>query len=177
MFLFCIYLQIVNIIGWLLSIALMIVTIFANYPLQQFDTKAIPFEFGLYDAFSRIGWSMALFYIIFACVHNSGGPVNWFLSHPLWLPISRLCYATYLLHVPIIVMMYATTKSAPVFSQTATLQDFIIVYILTLLASTVATLTFESPIIIFEKILFKTTTESEKNNISVANESEKQKLM
>lgn len=155
----------------------MTATIFANYPLQQFDTKALPIEFGLYDALSRVGWSIALCYIIFACVHNSGGCVNWFLSHPFWQPISRLCYSTYLLHVPVIVIMYATTKTATVFSQSATLQDFIVAYLFTILASIVATLAFESPIITLEKLMFKSAPKTESNGISHHNNSHKQKTM
>lgn len=95
----------------------MLTVIFANYPLQQFDSKSAPLEYGLYDALSRVAWALALCYIIFACVHNSGGPVNWFLAHPLWQPISRLCYSIYLLHFPVIMVTMSTLKTSPYFTE------------------------------------------------------------
>lgn len=95
----------------------MLTVIFANYPLMQPDRKATALEHGLYESLSRVAWAIALCYIIFACVHNYGGPVNWFLSHPLWQPISRLCYSIYLIHFPIILIIQATMKTAPYFSE------------------------------------------------------------
>lgn len=103
--------------AWAISLALMAGVIFGNYPLQQIDSEASSLDYGLYDAFSRVAWAIALCYIIFACVHGYGGPVNWFLSHPLWQPISRLCYSIYLLHFPVIMVTQATIKTSPYFSE------------------------------------------------------------
>lgn len=86
----------------------MITLILINYPLEQFDSKSTSLEFGLYDAFKRVFWSIALSYIIFACVHGYGGAVNWFLSHQFWLPIARLSFSIYLVHAGVIeVYMYS----------------------------------------------------------------------
>lgn len=106
-----------NLFAWTLSFVLMIVAIGAIYPLQQTDSKAIPLAFGLYDALSRVAWSIALCYIIFACIHNYGGPVNWFLSHPLWQPLSRLTFSIYLLHKVIINLSIAAMKRPIYFSE------------------------------------------------------------
>lgn len=133
----------------------MVTVIFINYPLVQTDTKIKPFVFGLYDGLSRISWSIALCYIIFACVHNSGGPVNWFLSHPLWQPLGRISYATYLVHFPLIVLMMVTTKTSLYFTELIAFHTFIGSYVLSLAAALIATLAFESPIVILEKLLFK----------------------
>lgn len=74
-------------------------------------------EYGLYDALSRVAWSMGLCYIIFACAHGYGGPVNWFLSLPLWQPLSRLSYAIYLLHFIVIMVQVASIKQVQYFSE------------------------------------------------------------
>lgn len=100
-----------------LSLALMVAVVLTNYPLLQFDSQATPVEYGLYDALSRIAWSVAVCYIIFACVRNSGGPINYFLSHPLWQPLSRLSYSIYLIHIFIIWITMATTKTSLYFSE------------------------------------------------------------
>lgn len=106
-----------NLVAWTLSLAVMATVIFVNYPLQQLDSKRPPLEYGLYDSLSRVAWSIALCYIIFACVHNSGGVVNWYLSHPLWQPISRVCYAIYLLHFFVISSALGPMKTPSYFSE------------------------------------------------------------
>lgn len=111
------FLQVFNIFGWVLSLGLMATVIFINYPLAQLDSKSTPLEYGLYDAFGRVSWAIALCYIIFACINKYGGPINWFLSHSLWQPLSRICYAVYLLHFPVILVTTASMKTTPYFSE------------------------------------------------------------
>lgn len=144
-----------NLLGWILSFALMIAVIFTNYPLVQLNSKNIPLEFGLYDALSRIFWSISLCYIIFSCINNSGGPVNSFLSHRLWQPISRLCYSIYLLHFPVILLIHVSMKTTPYFNELDAYHAFIGNYVLTVFISIIATLAFESPILTIEKIIFR----------------------
>ena len=50
----------------------------------------------LYEASSRIIWSAAMSFIIYACVTN-GGFVNRILSWPGWLPLSKLSFCAYLI--------------------------------------------------------------------------------
>ena len=52
-------------------------------------------ERDLYEASSRIIWSAALGFVIYACVTN-GGIVNRILSWPGWLPLSKLSFCAYL---------------------------------------------------------------------------------
>lgn len=109
--------QIINLLGWAISLALMATVVFANYPLLQPDRESSVLAHGFYDSLSRVAWAIALCYIIFACIHGYGGPVNWFLSYPAWQPISRLCYSIYLLHFPVILVFQATMKTTPYFSE------------------------------------------------------------
>ncbi|XP_031623576.1 nose resistant to fluoxetine protein 6-like [Contarinia nasturtii] len=149
--------KMINICGWALSLVAMILVIFINHPLQQQDNKFSPLIYGLYDAFSRIVWSIALCYIIFACVHGSGSIVNRFLSHPLWQPLSRMSYSIYLLHFVVIGNVMGTQRTPPYFTETAAFNTFIVNYVMTIFVSIIGTLTFESPIIVFEKILFNSS--------------------
>lgn len=142
-----------NLFSWAISLAIMAAVIFTNYPLMQLNEKHTPLEHGLYNSLTRVGWAIALCYIIFACVHNSGGFINWFLAHPLWQPISRLCYSIYLLHLPVILLTTVTLKTSQYFTEFMTYHMFIGNYIITVFVSLVATLAFESPIVVLEKIL------------------------
>lgn len=96
----------------LVSLGLMVGVIFSNYPLLQFDSEATSIEYGLYDALSRIAWSIGLCYVIFECVHNKSGCINWFLSHNFWQPLSRLTYSIYLTHFFIVWITVVTTKTS-----------------------------------------------------------------
>lgn len=118
--------QLFNLFAWTLSLVLMVIVIFINYPLMQLDSTATPLEYGLYDALSRVAWSIAVCYIIFACVHNHGGFVNRFLSHPLWQPISRLSYSIYLMHLLVIMVTSATLKAPLYFSELNAVSLFVI---------------------------------------------------
>lgn len=104
-------------LGWTISLTVIIISIFGKYPFCQFDSKSTPFVYGLFLGLSRVAWAIALCYIIFACVHNYGGPINWFLSHPLWQPLSRLSFATYLLQFPVLIFTFGSMKTSPHLSQ------------------------------------------------------------
>lgn len=91
--------------------------IFINYPLVQFDATYSPYTYGMYDILSRVFWAVAICYVVFACHHGYGGLINWFLSHPLWQPLSRLSYSIYLVHLPIIILTTATMKAPLHFSE------------------------------------------------------------
>lgn len=73
-------------------------------------------DLALYDVFSRLLWAVALSYIIFACVHGYGGPINWFLSLEVWQPFSRLSYAVYLLHFYVMLAVTGSMRDALYFS-------------------------------------------------------------
>lgn len=153
-----------NLFAWTISLATMGIIICLTYPLEQLDSEYQPIHYGIYDGLSRVSWSIALCYIIFACVHNSGGPVNHFLSHPLWQPFSRLCYSIYLVHIPLIISMAATMKTPFYFTHLSLFQNIILTYILTVLVSAIAALIFESPIVTIEKLIFSETVKVEHQN-------------
>lgn len=142
----------------------MAIVICLTHPLEQLDSQYQPIHYGLYDGLSRVAWSIALCYIIFACVHNAGGPVNRFLSHQLWQPFSRLSYSIYLVHIPIIISMAATMKTPFYFTHLSLLQNMILTYISTVLVSAIATLVFESPIVTIEKLIFNEKAEVKHQN-------------
>lgn len=150
--------------GWAASLTVMATVICLTYSLEQLDSTATSIQYGLYDGLSRVCWSIALCYVIFACAHNAGGPVNRFLSHPLWQPLSRLSYSIYLVHIPLIIAMTATMKIPFYFSYLSLLQNIILTYILTVLVSTIAALFFESPFVAIEKLIFRTETKAENQN-------------
>lgn len=144
-----------------ISSVAMLLVIFANYPFQQPDLSISPLYYGLYDTLSRVIWSIALCYIIFACVHNSTSLVNRFLSHHAWQPISRLSFAIYLVHPIVLVTSEASMKSPPFFNEILFLRDFIGNFVISVVVAVLASLAFESPIVNIEKLIFRKERKSE----------------
>ena len=141
-----------NLCAWTIVLILLPVIVFGYYPFSQSPSKATPFEFGLFDTISRIAWSISLSYMIFACVHNSGGPINKFLSLSMWQPISRLTYAIYLVHCLVMFTMHQSVKTPPSFSAISGFQDFIVIFMQSIFIAIPLVLAFELPIDAINKL-------------------------
>ncbi|XP_045494785.1 O-acyltransferase like protein-like [Colias croceus] len=98
-------------IFWIVSLGMFAVIFYFTYRIMQLDWNNQLFD-NLFNSFSRTIWSLALSWLIFACVHGYGGPINWFLSLPMWKLPSRISYAMYLYHYSIL-FIAAGTKTEP----------------------------------------------------------------
>ncbi|XP_054717677.1 O-acyltransferase like protein-like [Uloborus diversus] len=54
-----------------------------------------------YAALHRPAWAISIGWIIYACASDCGGIINSVLSWKVLIPLERLCYLAYLLHVPV----------------------------------------------------------------------------
>ncbi|KAF2887767.1 hypothetical protein ILUMI_18406, partial [Ignelater luminosus] len=115
-------------------------------------------KYSFYLAFVRPTWAMALAWIIFACANGYGGPVNWFLSLPIFQVLSKLTYCLFIIHNAVLVITIAQMRSPPSFTHTEIMHAFWGDYMVAVAISFVLTLAFESPIIILEKFLFRRNT-------------------
>ncbi|XP_026734523.1 O-acyltransferase like protein-like isoform X2 [Trichoplusia ni] len=86
---------------WCLSFAMFAFCIFSIYPVMQLDHTAQTFD-NFLNSYMRSIWAIGLGWLIFACVHGYGGPINWFLSLQIWKLPARLSYAVYLIHMAVI---------------------------------------------------------------------------
>ncbi|GFO43629.1 nose resistant to fluoxetine protein 6-like [Plakobranchus ocellatus] len=109
----------------------------------------------IYNALSRTVWGMSVAWVIFSCVTGHGGVINTFLSWSVWVPLARLTYVVYLIHIIVLVVWGSTTR-APFYITDMTV---ILVYLATLIATYglafVISLLFESPVMTLEKLLLK----------------------
>ncbi|EDV53996.1 nose resistant to fluoxetine protein 6 [Drosophila erecta] len=86
--------------GWILCLAMIFTSIFALYPYAKwFGPELSTFAEASYYTLTRIGWCLALCWVIFACQNGYGGLANSFLSSPLWQPFSRLSYSVFIWHM------------------------------------------------------------------------------
>ena len=52
----------------------------------------------MFNGFAKIAWSLAVSWVVVACVKKHGGVINTFLSWSVWVPLARVQYCVYLLH-------------------------------------------------------------------------------
>uniref|UniRef100_A0A8R1DQ55 NRF domain-containing protein n=1 Tax=Caenorhabditis japonica TaxID=281687 RepID=A0A8R1DQ55_CAEJA len=87
----------INVICWLIAFSIAALCMFTNYDYDK-GSYWSPFTRATFYNFSRIGWSIAVSWVIVANHFGWGGPVNAFMSHPIWQPFGRLSYCAYIVH-------------------------------------------------------------------------------
>ncbi|XP_068723591.1 nose resistant to fluoxetine protein 6-like [Montipora capricornis] len=95
--------QIVCLVGWFVAIGLGVTVVYGIYPSTK--KGGTPFNKAdniTYGSFSRFTWGLALAWVIYACNKGYGSLVNKFLSASYWIPLSRLTYSAYLLHLMVL---------------------------------------------------------------------------
>ena len=107
-----------------------------------------------YVGLSKLGWSLALGWVILACVKNAGGPINSFLSWGFFTPLARLSYCIYLIHIPVLEVVASWPSYTFTFSQSFAIYIIIGVLLLTTAVAYVLVMVFEAPMMHMEKLLF-----------------------
>ena len=108
-----------------------------------------------YIMFSRFTWSLGLAILVFVCHYGYGGPINWFLSLKFWIPLSRLCYNAYLLHLPVLLVIFGSERSVIHYRDYGLVVLAIAAIVLTFGASAIVATFVEFPIGNLEQALFK----------------------
>ena len=140
--------------GWIAAFAIGISVIFGmrayQMPWEPFsDAVAVT-----YGGLNRTAWGVAVAWVIFACVTGYGGPINTFLSYPGFIPLSRLTYAGYLIHINVLMGVEGSVKGTiylDAYRLTYRLLGHVIVTFAVAMAFSLA---FEAPFINLEKIVF-----------------------
>ncbi|XP_017145314.1 nose resistant to fluoxetine protein 6-like [Drosophila miranda] len=132
--------------GWLLSLAMIFTSIFAMYPASKFRAPPLTMlEESLYYTLTRVGWPLALCWIVFACMQGHGGLADSFLSSPLWQPLSRLSYSVYIWHMFTLEVNSRILRTNTYFSNYNFMLSFWSVIGITILMSYVLYVIIEAP--------------------------------
>lgn len=106
-----------------------------------------------YYNISQVFWPLATAWAILACALGSGGWLNEFLSSPIFVPLGRATYMTYLSHM-LIVMAYPAKQNLLIEpSYIVFLYIFISNLCLSYMLGIVLTLVYESPILHLQKLI------------------------
>ncbi|KAL7035543.1 hypothetical protein ACKWTF_008434 [Chironomus riparius] len=108
----------------LCAVGILGVTI-GQYPLQQenYMENSIHAD-ATYNAFRRVCWCLSISWIVIACHQNCAGFVKKFLSLSIWLPISKLSYCIYLLHLPIQLVLLSSLRQPQHFTDVRGVHKF-----------------------------------------------------
>ncbi|XP_068229853.1 nose resistant to fluoxetine protein 6-like isoform X1 [Palaemon carinicauda] len=90
-------------LGWCIATATGLAVLFGMYDYNQLGQYP-GYHWAdsiFYGSLHRLAWGLALAWVVFACHYGYAGPVNTFLSHPSWQPLSRLTYCMFLVAIPV----------------------------------------------------------------------------
>ncbi|KFM67369.1 Nose resistant to fluoxetine protein 6, partial [Stegodyphus mimosarum] len=89
-----------SVILWCSSIACNSAVMFGLYSYRHGDKMDLSLS-AFYAVMHRNVWALGIGWLIFACATKHGGVVTRVLESRIFLPLDRLCYMAFLLHIPI----------------------------------------------------------------------------
>ncbi|XP_045112513.1 nose resistant to fluoxetine protein 6-like isoform X1 [Portunus trituberculatus] len=146
-------------VGWTVATITGLLVVFGMF---SYNRVVVPMPYEVmtqvvYGGGHRLAWGAVLAWVVFACHNGYGGVVNGFLSHPVWQPVSRLTYTTYLLALPVQYIIHCNTSQggAYYFSHLNMLISTVGAVVVTLPLALLLSLLAESPVVGLERILLR----------------------
>lgn len=154
--------------GWMIAALFALAVIYGMTPYLDETTAPVinPFVRVSYGALHHSAWAIAIGWIIFACTHGYGGFINQFLSWKLFLPISRLSYAAYLIHYNIIKAYASHLRKPFYFTECVYATTYFGILVITFAIAFVLSVVVEMPFLNLDKFFFpiKSKTRQGKKN-------------
>ncbi|CAB4021608.1 nose resistant to fluoxetine 6-like [Paramuricea clavata] len=96
----------VTVIGWAVAAALGMWLVYGPHKYIEKGADEWPLAGRVaYGMFERLLWGLVLAWVTYACHFGGGGLVQKFLSAKFWIPLSRLTFNVYLIHIIVIMVM------------------------------------------------------------------------
>ena len=146
--------QVLNILAWQVAFLAAFAVVYGLYDTHVTGTITL-FAATMYNTFQRIAWNGSVAWVIFSCTKGYGGIVNEFLSWSAFVPLSKLTFTTYLIHIQIQGMFAAYTLSTFPNDWTiwANVWTVLPQLLISISAGFLLALVFESPCIRVEKLV------------------------
>ncbi|XP_032589049.2 nose resistant to fluoxetine protein 6 isoform X3 [Drosophila mojavensis] len=153
---------------WLIALAIFFACEFSLLPYVKWIGRDLStLSDSLYYSLTRVGWPIALCWVIFACMQGYGGMANSFLSSPLWQPMSKLSYSAYVWHMFIEELNARRYQSNTYFSNYEMMLKFWEDFGFTMLISYLTYITIEAPLGGLEGLLLPSRRPSPKSHNDV----------
>ncbi|KAL3266701.1 hypothetical protein HHI36_010863 [Cryptolaemus montrouzieri] len=144
--------RVVNILLWILTIAIMLVLIIYLHDVTENETQD---KDNIFYPLYRPIWSICIMWIVFSCYFGYGGLIDRFLSLPIFQIGARLSYCMYVMHGMIVLISVGETRSYFYFNDYEMYYLFCGHVVTCIAVSVLWTLAFEGPMIVLDKMLFK----------------------
>lgn len=139
--------------GWLLCACGIFVSLWGSY-YWNLGASYTQLQATVYYHACQILWPLSVAWIILACSLGHGGKVNSILSAPLFVPLGRITYMTYLSHA-LVIYFHTGCMNVPVEpSMMLFTYSFIANTAISLALGILLTVVYESPILNLQKHLF-----------------------
>ncbi|XP_045485659.1 nose resistant to fluoxetine protein 6 isoform X1 [Pieris rapae] len=138
--------------AWMIALLMFSTVFYMTYEVMQLEWSNQLAD-NLYNSFARPIWAIALCWLIFACIHGYGGPINWALCLPMWKIPARISYAMYLFHYSFMFIAASVQIRPLYFTVAQSLFDFLGHLFLTTLTAFVVTVLIDSPFSTLTKLL------------------------
>ncbi|XP_070389402.1 nose resistant to fluoxetine protein 6-like [Dermacentor albipictus] len=146
--------KIFQLAGWCASISCGLLCVFVKFPWYlRLNPTSEGVEL-LVSFFDRILWSFSLSWITLACATGRGGPLSKFLSWNAFVPLSRLSYCVYLMHVPFLELLVESSRERIYWSLFNLVTLTFAVLVWSFLLSYMTFIACEAPTGALDKLLF-----------------------
>ncbi|GFO30235.1 nose resistant to fluoxetine protein 6-like [Plakobranchus ocellatus] len=144
-------------IGWFFAMAIMLTLTLVTYDENK-DIMTDPSGWPVggkmvHETLSRPVWAMILGWIVVACATGHGGFINSILSWEGFLPLSRLTYCAYLIHLTLMSYEFFTADSTSLFTMTNLIYRFFGFYIMSYAVAFLLAVGVEAPMLGLEKVV------------------------
>ncbi|KAH7983696.1 hypothetical protein HPB52_013745 [Rhipicephalus sanguineus] len=145
---------VMQIAQWIISLALTGFILFITLPWNR-GNPPDDITTAIYGGFHRLVWSLGLVWPAYACATGRGGLLNAFFSWKPFLPLSRLVYCVYLVHVPLLYLRMGILKTHISINEFFQLNTAIGLFGMSLFLAYLLYLSTEAPVTHLERLLFE----------------------
>ncbi|XP_075539360.1 nose resistant to fluoxetine protein 6-like [Dermacentor variabilis] len=146
--------KIFQLAGWCASISCGLFCVFVKFPWYLSKKPTSHGVELLVAFFDRILWSFCLSWITLACATGRAGTLSKFLSWNAFVPLSRLSYCVYLIHMPFLEVLVGSSRERIYWSVFNLLTLTFAVLVWCFLLSYMTFIACEAPTGAFDKLLF-----------------------
>ncbi|PVD22480.1 hypothetical protein C0Q70_18294 [Pomacea canaliculata] len=158
--------KIVNLCAWAVAAACALAVLYGLYGASTGSPVTLATS-AFYNAVQRHVWGACVCWVVVACVTGNGGFVNTILSWPAFVPLSRLTYCIYLLHLMMMELYLLNSDTTFYMNDINVVMFFLSILVVSYMAATVASLAFEAPMMGLEKVLLHRETPDEASKADV----------
>ncbi|ESP02882.1 hypothetical protein LOTGIDRAFT_185624 [Lottia gigantea] len=145
------------VLGWIIAACLAIFVAYITYLEHKKEDSYWPIEFRIaHETICRPIWALCICWVVFTCVNGQGGFINSVLSWSFWVPLTKITYGAYLLHLLLIDNIIDSNMRATYYLNIFHVAfEFVGVFVFSYAFSFIFSLLIEAPCMGLEKILLK----------------------